>query len=270
MDGRHNITKIIVDEIPQDSASFPAGFAFKLRSSETTITESIDLLFPYPEILIDDPAFYSSAKPLGRLWFGTDQCIEIVGGSENPQIIKGVAVTPISIAAGDRFELINKTFHGVFLAVSGTTQRSETRACQQAANKLEEDFARRGIALSLHRETIDGDARNLHQYLQQYRKSDADFVITVGGIALGDNNITQPVIEKALEYRLHAVEAHIYARCGVRDPNLTLYRPSIGVADKQVIFSIPGDLEAASIYIEEIAHILPQTLYRLNNTEIVH
>jgi len=109
---------------------------------------------------------------------------------------------------------------------------------------------------------IPDDALLLKETLQTRIKT-TDIIFTTGGTGIGPKDITIEVVKPLLTKEIPGIMELIRVKYGMLKPNALISRAVAGVADKTLIYTLPGSVKAVDEYMTEIKTTIEHTLYML-------
>ncbi len=108
---------------------------------------------------------------------------------------------------------------------------------------------------------LPDDAESLRETLSA--ASDMDLIITTGGTGIGPRDMTPDVIKPMITKEIPGVMEHIRVKYGMKNPNALLSRSLAGLAEKTLIYALPGSVKAVHEYMAEIVLTMEHTFYML-------
>ncbi|NOZ03742.1 MAG: bifunctional molybdenum cofactor biosynthesis protein MoaC/MoaB [FCB group bacterium] len=122
---------------------------------------------------------------------------------------------------------------------------------------LAEGFTKAGCSVR-HQIVLPDGSDELVPTLRQWMAEGVELILTTGGTGLGPRDLTIPMIEPLLDYRLRGVEQALHAYGQNKIPTAMLSRLAVGVSDGKIIVCLPGSTgavkDALNVLIPEIFH----------------
>ncbi len=92
--------------------------------------------------------------------------------------------------------------------------------------------------------------------LNQLVTSEFDFVFTTGSTGIGPRDIAPEVVKQVIDKEIPGIMECIRVKFGSQFPNAQLSRSMAGVAQKTLIFALPGSPKAVNEYLTEIQKVM--------------
>jgi len=109
---------------------------------------------------------------------------------------------------------------------------------------------------------IPDDADKLCEIIRN-KTPQTDIIFTTGGTGIGPRDITVDTIKPMLTIEIPGIMELIRVKYGMLKPNALISRAVAGVADKTLIYTLPGSVKAVDEYMTEIKTTIEHTLYML-------
>ena len=134
--------------------------------------------------------------------------------------------------------------------------------------KLSEDFfAGIGRKVVIENSIIPDDEAQLKALLQLSIDNNDDIIFTTGGTGIGSRDITPDVIKTLLDKEIPGIMEMIRVKYGMQFPNALISRSIAGVADKTLIYALPGNPKAVKEYSDEIFKTVEHSFRMLYNID---
>ena len=104
--------------------------------------------------------------------------------------------------------------------------------------------------------------------MQLADKENCCLIFTTGGTGIGPRDISPEVVRSVIKKEVPGIMEHIRLKYGSEKPNALLSRGICGVADKTIIFALPGSVKAVNEYMEEICKSLRHMIYMLHGLDM--
>ena len=147
-------------------------------------------------------------------------------------------------------------------ASSGVYEDASGTQLEQILTKYFNDSA---IECSIKRILIPDEQEQLSQEFQNAVDLPNDFIFTTGGTGIGPRDITPDVIKPLLTKEIPGIMEVIRVKYGLQFPAAALSRSIAGVADKSLVYCLPGSPKAVKEYVDEILLTLMHCYRMLHN-----
>lgn len=117
---------------------------------------------------------------------------------------------------------------------------------------LKDFFAQQELSLELSYRLIPDEKELLHQALQGFILHDFQFIFTSGSTGIGPRDIAPDVVKPILTKEIPGIMESIRVKYAAIFPNASLSRSIAGVANKTLIYTLPGSPKAVKEYMDEI------------------
>ncbi len=94
-----------------------------------------------------------------------------------------------------------------------------------------------------------------------------DIVFTTGGTGIGPRDITVETVKPFLTKEIPGIMEYIRVKFGEQKPSALLSRGVAGVAEKCLIYTLPGSVRAVEEYLPEIFRTLLHTIEMLHGID---
>lgn len=132
----------------------------------------------------------------------------------------------------------------------------EDKSGEVIVGQLNSYFENASAKASIQKEIIPDDAITLQQLLEKHIALQTDFIITTGGTGIGPRDITPEVVKPLLTKEIPGIMEVIRVKYGLQFASAALSRSIAGIADKSMIYCLPGSPKAVSEYMDEILKTL--------------
>ncbi|MBX3409858.1 MAG: MogA/MoaB family molybdenum cofactor biosynthesis protein [Phycisphaeraceae bacterium] len=155
---------------------------------------------------------------------------------------------------------MNPPLAGV-LTVSDRCARAQAAdTAGPAVARLLEEHAGCRIAA---RHCVPDDADNIAQTLQQWVNDGLDIIATTGGTGLSPRDVTPEAAARLIQRPWPGLMELARARTGATFPRAYLSRGIAGIANRSIIFTLPGSEKAAREQLEAFIDLLPHAVHIL-------
>jgi molybdopterin adenylyltransferase len=132
----------------------------------------------------------------------------------------------------------------------------EDKSGEVIVRHLNSHFENATAKVSIQKKILPDDAITLQQLLEKHIALQTDFIITTGGTGIGPRDITPEVVKPLLTKEIPGIMEVIRVKYGLQFASAALSRSIAGVADKSMIYCLPGSPKAVSEYMDEILKTL--------------
>lgn len=133
---------------------------------------------------------------------------------------------------------------------------------------LEEFFAQKERKFRIKYELLPDEKDSLENCIKEEIKNGTDIIITTGGTGIGKRDITIETIKPLLEKEIPGIMEFIRLKYGAEKPNALLSRSIAGVAEKSLLFALPGSVKAVKEYMTEILKSMEHMVYMLHGLDL--
>jgi molybdenum cofactor synthesis domain-containing protein len=173
------------------------------------------------------------------------------------------------LKAGDTLEYIPKVYSGLVITLSDRAYAGEyeDRSGPRLTELLREYCDSQKWLHDIENVVIPDDEQALSALLLDAVEQGVDFILTTGGTGIGPRDISPEVVRSVIQKEVPGIMEHIRLKYGAEKPNALLSRGVCGVADKSIIFALPGSVKAVNEYMEEITKSLKHMVYMLHGLD---
>lgn len=132
----------------------------------------------------------------------------------------------------------------------------EDKSGEVIVEKLSSYFENASVEIAIEKEIIPDDETILQLLLEKHIALQTNFIITTGGTGIGPRDITPEVVKPLLTKEIPGIMEVIRVKYGLQFASAALSRSIAGVADKTLIYCLPGSPKAVSEYMDEILKTL--------------
>jgi len=180
------------------------------------------------------------------------------------RVLQGGPLVP-----GDRLEYHPKQFS---LKVITLSDRAAAGIYPDRSGKLVLEevslwFQQKELALASDSSIIPDEQEVFSRELSAAIRKGTDLIITTGSTGLGSRDIAPEVAEELIDKEIPGIMDLIRVKYGMVNPNALLSRSVAGIADKTLLFVLPGSTRAVKEYLEEILKSLWHMILMLNNID---
>ncbi|HON19374.1 MAG TPA: MogA/MoaB family molybdenum cofactor biosynthesis protein [Salinivirgaceae bacterium] len=257
------IQKIVKDNQVLNELSLNPGIKFLVvplgPGKDEPITHAV-----YPTVFVETEE-QSSVNLLDHFWTAKKKCVEICGVNEDKGFFTARSLNTFTLKKNSELEHIPRTFKVAVITLSDRASAGEYNDLSGAFLKDEiyRYFLQKKYSCSIEYDLICDDEHMLVKLLDEYLQTNVDLIVTTGGTGIGPRDITVPVVQKMIDYELPGIMDLVRIKYGMQNPAAVLSRSIAGIANKTLIFCLPGSLKAVKEYWSEISTILLHAYYML-------
>jgi molybdenum cofactor synthesis domain-containing protein len=180
------------------------------------------------------------------------------------RVVRGGHLEP-----GDRVEYIQKQFRFKVITLSDRAAAGfyPDRSGKIVREELEKWFRQNGLAYSADSLILPDEREALSKQLSTSIDEGFDLVVTTGSTGLGSRDIAPEVVAGHMEKEIPGIMEMIRVKYGMVNPNALLSRSVAGIAQKTLLFVLPGSTRAVKEYLEEILKPLWHMILMVNNID---
>ncbi|MEE4255790.1 MAG: molybdenum cofactor synthesis domain-containing protein [Bacteroidales bacterium] len=173
------------------------------------------------------------------------------------------------LQAGDTLEYIPKVYSALVITLSDRAYAGEyeDRSGPRLKEHLGEFFRARKWLHEIDNVVIPDDEQALSALLLDAVEQGVDFIFTTGGTGIGPRDISPDIMRSVMQKEIPGIMEMIRMKYGMEKPNALLSRGVAGVADKTLLFALPGSVKAVNEYMEEITKSLKHMVYMLHGLD---
>jgi len=173
------------------------------------------------------------------------------------------------LKAGDTLEYIPKVYSALVITLSDRAYAGEyeDRSGPRLTEHLKEFFQGQKWMHEVDNVVIPDDEQALSALLLDAVEQEVDFIFTTGGTGIGPRDISPEVVRSVIQKEVPGIMEMIRMKYGMEKPNALLSRGVAGVADKTMLFALPGSVKAVNEYMEEITKSLKHMVYMLHGLD---
>ncbi|MCD6418961.1 molybdenum cofactor synthesis protein [bacterium] len=142
------------------------------------------------------------------------------------------------------------------------------RSGAEMESMLSEFFASTRWRAKIDREIVPDDKFTVDKKIRSALDDRADIIFTTGGTGLGSRDITTDVVSAVLQRQIPGIMEYIRVKYGAENPNALLSRSVAGIAEKTIIFALPGSTKAVKEYITEILKVIEHIIFTVNDIDV--
>lgn len=194
--------------------------------------------------------------------------LEIIKITNNQEIYCRVLQNG-SLRGGDIIEYLPRSLRIQVITVSDRAfkgiyaDKSGPRAVGILTTFLQQDHWRTAIDTTI----IPDEPKQLKSFLEQAINNKIDIIFTLGGTGIGSRDNTTEVVASVCEKLIPGVMEYIRCKYGATIPEALLSRSIAGVANKTLLYALPGSVKAVTEYLQEILKTIKHSFYMLNSIE---
>jgi molybdopterin adenylyltransferase len=175
-----------------------------------------------------------------------------------------------TIRPGDRVEYLPRTWKFLVITLSDRASRGEytDRSGPKIAELIAALAKGRGWKTEVQTSILPDDGDRLRSELSAARKDGVDVVFTTGGTGVGPRDVTPEVVSSFCQKTIPGIMEAIRVKYGASKPNALLSRSVAGVADRMLVFALPGSVKAVAEYMAEIEKTLEHLLLMLHELDV--
>jgi molybdenum cofactor synthesis domain-containing protein len=132
----------------------------------------------------------------------------------------------------------------------------EDKSGEVIVDALNNYFKSTSSEIDIGKAIIPDDEMTLRSLLEKHIALKTDFIITTGGTGIGSRDITPEVVKPLLTKEIPGIMEVIRVKYGLQFASAALSRSIAGVADKSLIYCLPGSPKAVGEYMDEILKTL--------------
>jgi molybdopterin adenylyltransferase len=173
------------------------------------------------------------------------------------------------LQAGDTLEYIPKVYSALVITLSDRAYAGEyeDRSGPRLSELLTTFFDGQKWLHDVQNVVIPDDEQALSALLLDAVEQGVDFIFTTGGTGIGPRDISPEVVRSVIQKEVPGIMEMIRMKYGMEKPNALLSRGVAGVADKTILFALPGSVKAVNEYMEEIVKSLRHMVYMLHGLD---
>ncbi|MGQ9846636.1 MAG: molybdenum cofactor synthesis domain-containing protein [Bacteroidales bacterium] len=174
------------------------------------------------------------------------------------------------LSEGDTLLYRPKVFHCKVITLSDRAFAGEYEdlSGKSIIQMLEEFFTQKERKFKIKYELLPDEKHLLENSIKEEIKNGTDIIITTGGTGIGKRDITIETIKPLLEKEIPGIMEYIRLKYGAEKPNALLSRSIAGVAEKSLLFALPGSVKAVKEYMTEILKSLEHMIYMLHGLDL--
>lgn len=152
----------------------------------------------------------------------------------------------------------NTNFTALVVTLSDRASKGiyEDKSGEVIVDILKNYFENTTNKVEIMKEIIPDDALTFNALMEKHIAHQTNFIITTGGTGIGPRDITPEVVKPLLTKEIPGIMEVIRVKYGLQFASATLSRSIAGVADKTLIYCLPGSPKAVSEYMHEILKTL--------------
>jgi len=173
------------------------------------------------------------------------------------------------LKAGDQLEYVPRTFKLKVITLSDRASKGfySDRSGPMILEEMERWFEGKKLKHSSNPVILPDDREAFSRELGSAIEEKVDFIITTGSTGLGSRDMAPDVAIKHMERQIPGIMELIRVKHGMVNPNAALSRSLAGLADKTLIFVLPGSTRAIKEYMEEIQKSLWHMILMVNDID---
>ncbi len=173
------------------------------------------------------------------------------------------------LQAGDVLEYVPKVYSALVITLSDRAYAGEyeDRSGPRLSTLLSDFFDEQKWLHDIENVLIPDDEQALSALLLDAVEQGVDFIFTTGGTGIGPRDISPEVVKSVIQKEIPGIMEMIRMKYGTEKPNALLSRAVAGVADKSMLFALPGSVKAVNEYMEEISKSLKHMVYMLHGLD---
>ncbi|RLD82306.1 MAG: molybdenum cofactor synthesis protein [Bacteroidetes bacterium] len=174
------------------------------------------------------------------------------------------------LQAGDTLEYIPKVYSALVITLSDRAYAGEyeDRSGPRLSELLTTFFDGQKWLHDIQNVVIPDDEQALSALLLDAVEQGVDFIFTTGGTGIGPRDISPEVVRSVMQKEVPGIMEMIRMKYGMEKPNALLSRGVAGVADKTMLFALPGSVKAVNEYMDEIVKSLRHMVYMLHGLDM--
>jgi molybdopterin adenylyltransferase len=175
-----------------------------------------------------------------------------------------------TLKAGDFFEYQPKILRILVITVSDRASKGlyEDKSGPALNQIIQEYFSESGRQVDIENIIVPDDEHEIRSAIRQSKDTGMDMVFTTGGTGIGPRDITPDTIKPMLDKEIPGIMEMIRVKYGMQFPNALISRGIAGVADKTLIYTLPGNPKAVKEYADEILPTIEHSLRMLYNIDM--
>lgn len=172
-----------------------------------------------------------------------------------------------TIQAGNEVNYIPRTMRVKIITLSDRAHKGEYQdlsgktAEQQITEFLQQNHWQQNIITEL----LPDDKTQLKKSLIAAINNNVNVIFTLGGTGIGSRDITPEVVTEIADKIIPGIMEHIRCKYGATIPSALLSRSIAAIANKTLIYALPGSVKAVKEYLTEIFTILEHAIYMLHD-----
>lgn len=151
--------------------------------------------------------------------------------------------------------LSDRAHLGEYQDLSGKTAK------QQIKEFLQQNHWQQNI----NTELLPDDKTQLKKSLLSAIDNNFDVIFTLGGTGIGSRDITPEIVTEVADKIIPGIMEHIRCKYGATIPSALLSRSVAAIANKTLIYTLPGSVKAVQEYLTEIFIALEHAVYMLHD-----
>lgn len=173
------------------------------------------------------------------------------------------------LKAGDQLEYLPRTFSLKVITLSDRASGGfyPDRSGPMILNEMEAWFNGHKLKYSATPVILPDDREIFSRELENAINEKVDLIFTTGGTGLGTRDIAPDVAGMHMERQIPGIMELIRVKHGMVNPNAALSRSIAGLANKTLIFVLPGSTRAIKEYMEEILKSLWHMILMVNDID---
>jgi len=170
-----------------------------------------------------------------------------------------------NLKAGDELRYTPKiiTIHIITLSDRANAGEYADKSGSQIKNLAETYFSGLNRQTAFTNHLIPDDPEQLTKLLKKAISEKADVIFTTGGTGIGPRDFTPETVRLMLDKEIPGIMELIRVKYGMEKPAALLSRGIAGVADKSLIYCMPGSVKAVTEYCNEILPAIEHSLFML-------
>jgi len=173
------------------------------------------------------------------------------------------------LKSGDVLEYHKKKYKIRVIVLSDRAYKGsyEDRSGKSILSIMEEYMNARGWYNEITRQVIPDEQSELIRLVEETLDMEYDILITSGGTGIGTRDITPDTIRPMLDKEIPGIMEMIRVKHGMEKPGALLSRSLAGTIGKTLVYCIPGSVNAAKEYLEEILKTLEHSIHMLHDLD---
>ena len=173
------------------------------------------------------------------------------------------------LKAGDQLEYVPRIFNLKVITLSDRASGGFYPDCSgpMILKEMEQWFEGHKLKYSASPVILPDDREAFSSELGSAIKERVDLIFTTGSTGLGTRDIAPDVAGQHMERQIPGIMDLIRVKHGMVNPNAALSRSIAGLANKTLIFVLPGSTRAIKEYMEEILKSLWHMILMVNDID---